>query len=132
MLKSFIYSFIMLIIFSCEYTEITAIETDVVRENEKIYIVDITNKKWDITHAVEVYNFKAEYFNHGIGPYAITPINNPDMISPGETGYPGSNETMQIIGTTLYNSTRAYPLNVLTRHEIVNEKFVNNPIAIGY
>jgi hypothetical protein len=131
MTKSIIFILLTFVIFSCD-TFAPEEDTEVVREDEKIYIVDRTNKKWDVTHAVEVYNFKAESFDHGLGPRAITPINNPEMISPGESGYPGSNETTQIIGTTLYNSTRAYPLNVLSRHEIVNEEFAGQPVAVGY
>ena len=131
MSKSLILILSMLLIYSCD-TLSPNDETKVVREDNKIFIVDNTNKKWDVTHAVEVYNFKAESFNHGLGPYAIRPINDPKMISPGESGYPGSNETTQIIGANLFGDKRAYPLNVLTSHEMVNETIGGQPLAVGY
>ena len=131
MFKAFIIILLLLSVIRCD-TVAPEEDTEIVRENDKIFIVDRTNKKWDVTHAVEVYNFQAAAFNHGLGPFAIQPINNPEMVSPGETGYPGTNETVQIIGANLFNDTRAYPLNVLTIHEIINETIAGQPLAVAY
>ena len=131
MLKLSIFILLILTIFSCD-TLSPQEDIKVVKEDDKIYIVDRTNKKWDVTHAVNVYNFNAGSFQFGLGPFAIQPINNPDMISPGESGYPSNSSTSQVIGTFLYNHTRAYPLDVLSRHEIVNETFSGRPVAVGY
>ena len=131
MLKIIIVISSILTVFSCD-TAIPQEEIKIVREDDNIYIVDRTNKKWDVTHAVTEYGFKAESFQYGLGPNAIKPINNPQMINPGESGYPASNNTIQIIGTTLYSNIRAYPLNVLSNHEIVNETFTGLPVAVGY
>jgi len=131
MFKVIIVILLLLSVISCD-TVAPQEDTEVVREHDKIFIVDRTNKKWDVTHAVEVYNFQAASFNHGLGPFAIQPINDPEMAAPGEAGYPSSNETVQIIGANLYNDTRAYPLNVLTIHEIINESIAGQPLAVAY
>ncbi len=132
MIKTFIFLALTITIISCDALSPQEETAAVVREDDKIFIVDRTNKKWDVTHAVNEYGFRAESFQFGLGPNAIRPINNPQMISPGEPGYPSSSSTSQIIGTTLYNSTRAYPLNVLSSHEIVNETFAQRPVAVAY
>lgn len=132
MIKIIVLIIFTLTILGCDTLRPQEDTAAVIRENDKIYIVDRTNKKWDVTHAVNQYGFNAASFQFGLGPNAIRPINNPQMISPGESGYPSSNSTTQIIGTTLYNSTRAYPLNVLSSHEIVNEIFAQRPVAVGY
>jgi uncharacterized protein DUF3179 len=124
---------IILFLQSCELlSPETNQPVDIVRENGNIFIVDRTNKEWDVTHAVNVYGFKPESFQYGLGPRAIQPINNPQMLSSGQSGYPGSNNTNQIIGTTLKNDTRAYPLNVLSQHEMVNEKFGTAYVGVAY
>ena len=98
----------------------------------RVVITDRTGKNWDITYAVKQYGFIAEGFQFGIGPFAITPIVNPEMISRGEEGYPSSSSTMQIIGTRINGEARAYPLKVLNSHEIVDESFGNVRVAVGY
>lgn len=132
MKKIILVSVISFIFLSCDALSPQEEPAAVIREDNKIYIVDRTNKKWDVTHAVNQYGFNAGSFQFGLGPNAIKPINNPQMISPGEAGYPSNSNTAQVIGTTLYNSTRAYPLNVLSSHEIVNETFAQRPVAVGY
>jgi len=107
-------------------------QAEVIKEDGKIFIVDKTKKAWDITHAVHNYGFEAESFQYGLGPYAIQPILNPQMLSAGESGYPSSNETFLVIGTNLNGDTRAYPLSVLGRHEVTDEKFGNDYVAVAY
>jgi len=131
MLKSFILICIILSVFSCD-TLSPQDDTEIIREDDKIYIVDNTSKKWDVTHASNVYGLHPNNFQYGLGPFAIEPINNPVMLSKGENGYPSSNNTSTVIGANFYNSVRAYPLNVLSRHEIVNEIFSDNHVAVAY
>lgn len=104
----------------------------VIKKEGKIFIEDRTGKQWDVTHAVEKYGFKAEQFQFGLGPFAIQPIMNPNFIEPGDPEYPAPNENFLVIGTTLNGDTRAYPINVLSRHEIANEKFDRTFVAVGY
>ena len=125
-------SALIILIYSCSSLDPEENNAAIVQEDDKIYIVDRTNKKWDITQAVNEYNFNPNAFQFGLGPYAIRPINNPEMLSPGDAGYPSSNNANLVIGTTLNHDTRAYPLDVLSRHEIVNEKFGNRNFAVGY
>ncbi len=104
----------------------------VIKKEGKILIEDRTGKQWDVTHAVEKYGFKAEEFQFGLGPFAIQPIMNPEFIGPGAPGYPAPNENFLVIGTTLGGDTRAYPISVLSRHEIANDEFDRTFVAVGY
>lgn len=99
---------------------------------ESILIVDRTGKKWDVTHAVKTYGFVAEEFQFGLGPNAITPILNPQMLSPGDPGYPADFESFLVIGTELNGDIRAYPISVMTRHEIADERFDSTYVAVAY
>ena len=139
-------SLLTIVMMSCESTNFSTtnddspppviVEPPVVDEEEdppeeKIYIVDRTGKQWDITHAVNVYNFRADGFQFGLGPHAIKPIINPEMLSPGDPDYPAPNET-QIIGATINGDTRAYPLDLLRFNEIANDSFGGIPVAVGF
>lgn len=101
-------------------------------EEERIFVIDRTGKKWDITHAVNNYDFEPERFQFGLGPQAIPPILNPQMVCPGEEGYPADNESFTIMGASLNGHTRAYRLTVMTRHEVVDEKFGDAHVAVAY
>jgi len=101
-------------------------------KNDRIFIVDRTGKKWDVTHAVKKYNFTPENFQYGLGPNAIKPILDPQMISPGDRGYPGSGDNLIVIGVILNGESRAYPLEVLYSHEIVDEKFGDMHVAVAF
>ncbi len=100
--------------------------------DEKVYITDRTGKKWDVTHAVANYGFDTKNFQYGLGPYAITPINNPEMISPGEPGYPSHNSTEAIIGLHIEGDARAYPIRTLSQHEVVNDRVGGKDVAVVY
>ena len=99
---------------------------------EKVYITDRTGKKWDVTHAIEQYGFDTKNFQYGLGPFAITPINNPEMISSGESGYPGDNSTEAIIGLNIDGDARAYPIRILSRREVVNDRVGGKDVAVVY
>ncbi|RME00405.1 MAG: DUF3179 domain-containing protein [Calditrichaeota bacterium] len=99
---------------------------------QKIYIVDQTGKRWDVTHAVEKYGFKAEAFQYGLGPDAIPPLLHPEMLSPGEPGYPGAHDSFLVLGARIEEEARAYPIDVMSRHEIVDEVFDATYVAVAY
>ncbi len=117
---------------SCSLVDSEPQGGEVIREDGKIFVKDQTGKKWDITHAVENYGFDPGVFRHGLGPNAIRPIQNPQMLRPGESGYPNQNEEMVVLGTNLSGDSRAYPLSVLIRHEIANEKFGDTHVSVAY
>jgi hypothetical protein len=99
---------------------------------EQIFITDRTGKKWNITHAVNKYGFEKSRFQFGLGPYAIQPINEPQFVISGQQGFPSRANPMQIIGTTINGDSRAYSLNVLHAHEIINDTFADVLVAVGY
>jgi hypothetical protein len=101
-------------------------------KGEKIFIKDQTGKMWDVTHAVQNYGFDPAVFSHGLGPNAIPPIQNPQMLRPGDTGYPNQNEDIVVLGANLSGDSRAYPLSVMIRHEIANEKFGSTYVSVAY
>ncbi len=103
----------------------------IIRTDGKILIEDQTGKRWDITEAVNKYGFDPEKFQFGVGPNAIPPIMNPRFYNPGETGYPG-NGNFQVIGYERNGETRAYSLNKMVSHEVANEVFQDQQIAVAY
>ena len=101
-------------------------------QNEKIFITDRTGKKWDVTHARDKYGLLPSGYQYGLGPYAIRPIMNPQMLFPNDLGYPGGNELFLILGTSLNGLSKAYPIGVLSRHEVANEQFGDVYVAVAY
>ena len=132
---------LFLLILSCRETGTSSniqgttviVDTDS-SDSSRIFIEDRTGKKWDVTHAVRFYKFKADGFQFGSGPFAIKPILNPIMLSPGDTGYPAPDATIpnQVIGTTINGDTRAYPLDYLDLREIANDSFKDTHVAVGF
>jgi len=115
-----------------EETEEEETNEETGEEDNKIFIHDQTGKAWDITHAVKKYGMVPEGFQFGLGPNAIPPINNPQMLSQGDVGYPGDSQTFIMIGTMINEDTRAYPLSVLALHEIVNEVFDDTHVSVAF
>ena len=104
----------------------------VVERDGKVFIIDVTGKSWEVTHAKEMYGMEPHLFQYGLGPYAIRPILDPEMLSRGERGYPADNEIFLVLGTEIDNDARAYPLEVMSYIEIVDEKFGNTHVAVAY
>ena len=117
---------------SCDVLDQETYTADVIRQDGKILIKDRTGKTWDVTHAVSEYKFEPNLFAHGLGPYAIPPIQNPQMLSPGDPDYPDRGNGTVVLGTMFNNEARAYPLGVLINHEIANEKFGNIHVSVAY
>jgi hypothetical protein len=121
-----------LMIFCCHGKNTGSPGSDDDNADQKIYVTDRTGKKWDVTHAVENYGFDTKNFQYGLGPYAITPINNPEMLSPGEPGYPADSSSEAIIGLNIEGDARAYPIRTLSRHEVVNDRVGGKDVAVVY
>jgi hypothetical protein len=117
---------------SCEVVNSNENNTEVILADNQILIQDKTGKNWNVTHAVNKYGFVPEQFQFGLGPFAIPPILEPTMVEPGEAGYPGNNADFLVIGTTFNNDTRAYPLHVLSQHEVADENFDSVHVAVAY
>ncbi len=108
--------------------EVTKIQGD----TSKIFIVDQTGKKWDVTHAVEKYHFVPEQFQFGLGPDAIPPILHPKFLRPGDIGYPNPTSPFLTIIYQVGDDIRAYPLFVMRYFEIANESIGSSKVAVGY
>lgn len=100
--------------------------------SEPVVIVDRTGKQWDISHAVRNYGFNENGFQFGLGPDAIRPINDFEMVSAGEPGFPSANQNFLVIGTEINDDRRAYPIYILKTNEIVNEFFDTTHVAVAY
>jgi len=99
--------------------------------NNRIIIVDQTGKRWDISYAVEAFGFEPSRFQFGLGPDAIKPILNATMLSPGDQGYPLPNKRL-VLATRINNKSRAYPIDIMSQHEIVDERFGDTHTAVAY
>ena len=98
----------------------------------RIFIVDKTGKRWDVTYAKNEFGFEPDEFEIGSGPFSLRPILNPQMLSAEEDGYPAENATFLILGTRFNDMPRAYSLGVMSAHEVANEVFGDAHVAVAY
>ena len=98
----------------------------------RIFIVDKTGKRWDVTYAKNEFGFEPDEFEIGSGPFSLRPILNPQMLSAEEDGYPAENATFLILGTRLNDMPRAYSIGVMSAHEVANEVFGDTHVAVAY
>ena len=99
----------------------------VVREGNKIYLVDRAGERWDITQARSL-GFKPENFEFGLGRFAITPLDD-SFLKEAPARVPPE---LPVIGVADGLSAKAYSIPRLTRHEIVNSHTGSKPIAVAY
>jgi len=68
----------------CSFSEVDVNEDTVKvtagESPDPVILVDRTGKEWDVTTAVHKYGFKLEHFEYGLGPFAIRPIIDGDML----------------------------------------------------
>lgn len=107
-------------------------DTEVVRSDGRVWIVDETGKKWEVTHAESAFGFDPASFQFGLGPHAIPPLNDPRFVSSGDAGYPSPTSPMRVLATTIDGESRAYPIGRLGRWEVVNDWFGAVPVAPAY
>ena len=120
--------------FACSEQKITNTTTPVLVEKEenKIFIKDVTGKRWDITHAVNHYGFEPGLFDGGGGPYLIEPIIDPVMLDPGDPRYPKSTDEQVVIGNSSGADSRAYSLHIMSLVEIANDVVDSRYVAAAY
>jgi len=99
----------------------------VLREGGKVFIVDRTGYRWDVTQANSI-GFKPRFFQYGIGKYAFQPLD--DTHFKGKDHRVTSNP--RIIGVTDGTDGKAYSIRKLSRHEIANTSIGDTPIAAAY
>jgi len=98
-----------------------------VKEGEKVYIVDQTGERWDITQAVSI-GFDPRYFEFGIGRNAFSPLDGSNWKSTPEDKY----NQMRVIGVTGNGDAHAYSVAKLGSHETANTFLGKEPIVTGY
>jgi hypothetical protein len=112
----------------CSFTEVNEEETPI----EPVVLIDETGKKWDVTSAVNKYGFEVDRFEFGLGPRAIRPLIEPEMLSPGDSGYPSDDAPFLVIGTAINGDARAYGKLDISAHEVVDEIVGGAPVAVAY
>ncbi len=136
MLKNVLITAIVLVILGvvpgCNWVSDSRGSSEVITEGDKIFIVDRTGKRWDVTYAYENHSMEPSRFQYGLGPNAILPINSPIMLEPGDSGYPGSDQGFEVIGLSRDDDVRAYPISVLSRHEVINEEVAGSVLAVAF
>jgi len=96
-------------------------------ENGKIWIVDQTGERWDVTQAQSL-GFDPRGFQYGVGRNAFTPLDD-SRVRKEYDGIPRSN---RVIGVGEGPSHRAYSVPTLWSHEVANSNLGGKPIAVGY
>ena len=115
----------------CSFTEVTE-DTEKQPVPDPVVLTDQTGKEWDITTAVWKYGFEVERFEFGLGPRAIRPLIEPEMLSPGDFGYPADDAPFLVIGVSINKDDRAYGKMDLIKNEIVDEYIGGAPVAVAY
>jgi hypothetical protein len=100
--------------------------------DDTVIIVDNTGKPWDITYGIHYYDLDKFDYNFGQGPFSFLPIIDPDFLSPGDPGYPEPNLDFRVLGVTIDSDSRAYRLNDLIGHEVVDDRFDTVYVAPAY
>lgn len=99
----------------------------VVKEDGKVYIVDRTGERWDVTQAQSL-GFDPGGFQYGVGRHAFTPLDD-SRIRKGDDRTP---DRTRVIGVKGGSFSRAYSVPTLSGHEIANSDLGEKPVAVGY
>lgn len=102
------------------------------RSGSPVTITDRAGHVWDISAAVYKYGFEADQFDYGLGVNVIRPINGPSFLASGDDGYPDAGEDFPLVGVERGGEARAYPIGILTSHEIVNDVIGDAHLAVSY
>ncbi len=119
---------------ACDLQQGSENSTEVQRVGDEIFIIDRTGKKWNVTHAVNAYGFKAEEFQFGLGPFAIKPLIAGELgkiYGKGDKHYPEDDSEIPVMGVVIAGEARAYPLSMMERQEVANETFGTLPVHVA-
>jgi hypothetical protein len=108
-------------------TTTPGISASVKTRGDKIYIIDRTGERWDVTDAAKR-GFRPDKFQYGIGKTAFTPLKNEDLT---DEQLPKSSRA-RIIGINIGEDSHAYSIKRLRNHEIANTTIADKAIAVGY
>lgn len=90
-------------------------------EDSAAFITDRTGRQWDVTHARDNYDLNPDFYNYGLGLGAINSVDDPEIITEGESGYPEPDNRITVFGVNHNGEQRAYSVHALTRHEVFND-----------
>ena len=119
---------VAVILGGCSFTDVNNEETT----PEPVVLVDQTGMEWDITTAIWKYGFEVARFEFGLGPRAIQPILEPEMLSPGDRNYPANDATFPVIGVVINGDVRAYGKFDIIQNEVVDDNIGGTPVAVAY
>ncbi len=89
-----------------------------------------STRGWDTDFSLHTIDY-AEIFSGGVGRDGIPPIDNPKFEPVAEAnGWLAPLEP--VIALELDGAAKAYPLQILTRHEIVNDEIGGVPVAVTF
>jgi hypothetical protein len=117
----------MIMIAALLWTASICIAARVVTEGDRVYIVDRTGVRWDVTQAQEL-GFIPQKFQYGIGKNAFTPLQDKDF---GDERLSGFFDT-RVIGISIDDDAHAYAVSRLRHHEIANTTLADKAIVAGY
>ncbi|GAB6193153.1 hypothetical protein [Desulfocastanea catecholica] len=117
----------MIMIVTLIYTVSFCIASQVVTEGDRVYIVDRSGDRWDVTQARKL-GFIPQKFQHGIGKNAFTPLRDEVF---GDERVSGVLDT-RIIGISIDDNAHAYAVSRLRHHEIANTTLAGKAIAAAY
>jgi hypothetical protein len=110
------------LLFSACATPAPAPTPETEHENQ-ITITDRTGRKWDVTHARDIYDMNPGFFNYGLGIGVIPSVDTPVVLEEGDPDYPDSDSRRLVFGVDHNGEQRAYSVNALRRHEVFNDTF---------
>jgi hypothetical protein len=99
----------------------------VLKDAERIYIVDRTGERWDVTQAVSL-GFDPRGFQFGLGKNAFTTLDD-SLLTEDTTGV---SSTMRVIGVSDGSTAKAYTIGRLLGHEVSNSTIGSDPVAVSY
>lgn len=105
----------------------TAYSSNVIYEDNKIYLEDRTGERWEITDAVSI-GFSPGGFDYGIGKYAFTPLDDSHIKDKPRSDF----VEYRVIGISGGAEAHAYSVTKLRYHEIANTTIAGKPVAVGY
>jgi hypothetical protein len=127
MLLRFKKSFLLLLLFcGCSFSDVTRVENPI----DPVFIKDMDGVNWDITQAVVLFDFEAAGFTRGEGAFANRPLLNPPMTNVGDRGYPSETEMFVVIGTAVNGDPRAYPMDGLVDHTVIDDLHSGVAVAL--
>lgn len=96
-------------------------------EEGRVYIVDRTGERWDITMAVSI-GYDPDRFEFGIGRDAFKTLDDRHWTTNPESSDPA----MRVIGVARRGEAHAYSVGKLRYHETANTRVGSQAIVVGY